>query len=162
VATDYFKRIDTTKLYGPFLAKAQQLAANCEAAGALYIATSGLRTFAEQDALFAQGRTSQGPIVTNARAGESPHNSGIGVDFVRDIDMKTPGVQPSWKLDDYEALAREAEKVGLEAGAHWARFKDPPHIQLPVGKVGLTWAKLKAAHDQSEAAVKALLDAQKW
>ena len=41
---------------------------------------SGTRTFAEQDALFAQGRTKPGRIVTNARGGFSNHNFGIAFD----------------------------------------------------------------------------------
>lgn len=35
---------------------------------------SGLRSFAEQNELYAQGRTKPGPIVTNVRGGYSNHN----------------------------------------------------------------------------------------
>jgi peptidoglycan LD-endopeptidase CwlK len=42
---------------------------------------SGFRTYAEQDALYAQGRTTPGNIVTNARAGYSNHNFGIAFDI---------------------------------------------------------------------------------
>jgi peptidoglycan L-alanyl-D-glutamate endopeptidase CwlK len=162
MAEDYFRRIDTTVLYGPFLAKLQALTESCVKAGAVYVATSGLRTFAEQDELFAQGRTKPGNVVTNARAGESPHNYGVAVDFVRDIDGVKFGVQPSWEAKDYEVLAAEAVKLGLEAGAHWSKFKDFPHIQLPLDKFELTWAKLKAAHDEGPEKLKALLDAHAW
>jgi len=41
---------------------------------------SGLRTYAEQDALYAQGRAKTGPKVTNARGGYSNHNFGIAFD----------------------------------------------------------------------------------
>ena len=41
---------------------------------------SGLRTYEEQDALYAQGRTTPGNIVTNARGGHSNHNFGIAFD----------------------------------------------------------------------------------
>src|ERR1700676_5276576 len=41
---------------------------------------SGLRTYAEQDDLYAQGRTKPGNIVTNARGGYSNHNFGIAFD----------------------------------------------------------------------------------
>ena len=37
----------------------------------------GLRTFAEQDALYAQGRTKPGKKVTNAKGGQSVHNYGF-------------------------------------------------------------------------------------
>src|SRR5688572_7748364 len=41
---------------------------------------SGLRTYAEQDELYAQGRTKPGIIVTRARGGYSNHNFGIAFD----------------------------------------------------------------------------------
>lgn len=41
---------------------------------------SGTRTFDEQNKLYAQGRTSPGNVVTNARAGYSNHNFGIAWD----------------------------------------------------------------------------------
>ena len=57
--------------------------------------TQGLRTYAEQDALYAQGRTVPGEIVTNAAAGYSWHNFGNAVDLVpEDITIG----QPDWNL----------------------------------------------------------------
>ena len=41
---------------------------------------SGLRSYAEQNALYAQGRTLAGRKVTNARGGYSNHNFGIAFD----------------------------------------------------------------------------------
>jgi peptidoglycan LD-endopeptidase CwlK len=141
-----FDRIDTTLLNPPFFARLQQLVATCAAQGAIYVATSGLRTFDQQTALYAQGRTTPGNIVTNARAGFSAHNYGVAVDFVRDADPSTPGVQPTWAAADYQLLATEAEKLGLEAGAHWVSFKDAPHIQMPLTRLGFTWPQLIAAN----------------
>lgn len=44
---------------------------------------NGFRSFAEQDKLYAQGRTNKSkPIVTNARGGYSAHNYGLAIDFV--------------------------------------------------------------------------------
>jgi len=43
---------------------------------------SGLRTYEEQDALYAQGRTAPGPKVTNAPGGHSNHNFGLAFDMV--------------------------------------------------------------------------------
>ena len=42
----------------------------------------GLRTIAEQNALYAKGRTSPGPIVTKAKGGSSYHNYGLAIDLV--------------------------------------------------------------------------------
>lgn len=47
-----------------------------------------LRTFAEQDAIYAKGRTVEGVIVTNAKAGQSWHNYGLAVDVVLIVDGK--------------------------------------------------------------------------
>ena len=46
-----------------------------------YVMTGGTRTYAEQDALYAQGRTTGGKRVTNARGGYSNHNFGVAGDF---------------------------------------------------------------------------------
>ncbi|MES2936543.1 MAG: M15 family metallopeptidase [Pseudomonadota bacterium] len=86
---------------------------------------SGTRTFAEQDALFAQGRTAPGPIVTKARGGESNHNFGIAFDV---------GVFEGTKyLDEsprYMAVGALGTELGLEWGGNWESFKDQPHFQL--------------------------------
>src|SRR5271168_4639229 len=42
----------------------------------------GLRTWAQQALLYAQGRTAPGNIVTYAQPGESFHNYGLALDFV--------------------------------------------------------------------------------
>nr|WP_295770097.1 M15 family metallopeptidase [Rhodoferax sp.] len=40
-----------------------------------------MRSCAEQDALYAQGRTAPGNKVTNAKSGDSNHNFGIAFDI---------------------------------------------------------------------------------
>ena len=60
---------------------------------------STLRTFAEQDELYAQGRTKPGKRVTNAKGGQSLHNYGVAIDFALLIDGKTA----SWEdLKDFD------------------------------------------------------------
>lgn len=88
----------------------------------------GLRTFAEQDALFAQGRTRPGPVVTRARGGQSNHNYGLAVDLV-----PFNNGQPNWNapLGVWTTIGSEAEKLGLEWGGDWKKFVDKPHVQLP-------------------------------
>jgi peptidoglycan LD-endopeptidase CwlK len=88
----------------------------------------GLRTFAEQDALFAQGRTKPGNVVTNARGGQSNHNYGLAVDVVPFSNGK-----PNWNAPNsiWMAIGAEAEKLGMEWGGNWKKFIDKPHIQLP-------------------------------
>jgi peptidoglycan L-alanyl-D-glutamate endopeptidase CwlK len=86
---------------------------------------SGLRTYAEQDELYAQGRTKPGPKVTNARGGYSNHNFGIAFDI---------GVFEGQKyLPDsvkYKAVGALGTDLGLEWGGNWKSIVDQPHFQL--------------------------------
>jgi hypothetical protein len=87
----------------------------------------GLRTFAEQDALFAQGRTKPGPRVTNAKGGQSNHNYGLAVDLCPFVNGK-----PDFSANStFVAIGGEAVKRGLEWGGNWKKFIDKPHVQLP-------------------------------
>lgn len=96
----------------------------------------GLRTFAEQDALFAQGRTKKGQIVTNAKGGQSNHNYGLAVDLCPFVDGK-----PQWNDNlGFVRIGAEAVKQGLEWGGSWKKFIDKPHVQLG----GLTVAQCAA------------------
>lgn len=91
--------------------------------------TRGVASWAQQDALYAQGRTVPGPVVTNAAGGYSAHNFGYAVDLVpEDI---TPG-QPDWNLDHpaWQKLLYVAPNCGLAEGAKWCGFKDNPHFYL--------------------------------
>lgn len=89
---------------------------------------SGLRTYAEQDALYAQGRAKPGPKVTNARGGYSNHNFGIAFDI---------GVfEGSKYLPDsvkYKAVGALGTDLGLEWGGNWKTIVDQPHFQLRPG-----------------------------
>jgi len=144
--TDYFKRINTLDLYQPLLLKAQTLIKNCADKGHVFFVTSGGRGKAEQNALYALGRTVKNPtgacakkplgnIVTNAKFGQSAHSFMIGIDVTHDLDGNGDnGLQPDWNLPNYKILAEEAAKVGLESGVNWTSFPDAPHLQLPISK----------------------------
>lgn len=90
---------------------------------------SGTRRYAEQDALFRQGRFGNaGPIVTNARGGRSRHNFGIAWDIGVFTDAGY-----SRRVEDYAEVARVGLVDGLVWGGHWTRFPDPPHYELDLG-----------------------------
>lgn len=106
--------------------------------------THTLRTFAEQDALYAQGRTKPGSIVTYARGGQSYHNFGIAIDICLVVDTDGDGDydKASWdfKKDfdgDGEVDFNEIDFVfnlygwkGLyKNGKRW----DLPHFQKTFG-----------------------------
>jgi len=103
------------------------------AQGLLVEVVQGLRTFAEQDALFAQGRTKPGQVVTQAKGGQSNHNYGLAVDLCPFVNGK-----PQWNDNlAFIRIGTEAVKHGLEWGGSWKKFIDKPHVQVP----GMTIAR---------------------
>jgi hypothetical protein len=110
----------------------------------------GFRSFAEQTALFNQGRTTPGPIVTNAQAGESYHNYGLAVDVVTNQNGK-----PAWL--EHDALLRGpiGQGLKLEWGGAWKDFKDLPHFQLTMG---LKVRDCLAIYNQNGHSIKAVWD----
>lgn len=103
-----------------------------------------LRTFAEQDALYAQGRTKPGPIVTKARGSQSYHNYGLALDIVLLVDKDKNGTfeSASWdtksdfdgdKKADWQEVVAIFKRYGWEWGGDW-RFVDAPHFQKTFGK----------------------------
>lgn len=97
----------------------------CKAEGIDVIITSTLRDNEAQDALYAQGRTRVGAIVTNAKAGQSLHNFGCAFDFVPVINGKA-----QWNdIKNFEKCGVIAESCGLEWAGRWTKFKELAHCQ---------------------------------
>jgi peptidoglycan LD-endopeptidase CwlK len=94
---------------------------------------SGLRTYAEQNELYAKGRTKPGPVVTNARGGYSNHNFGTAFDVgIFDGATYVP------ESTRYKAVGALGVELGLEWGGNWKTIQDEPHFQLrPAWAVGL-------------------------
>ena len=86
---------------------------------------SGLRSYAEQDALYAQGRTASGNVVTNARGGYSNHNFGIAFDV-----GVFEGNRYLTSSPKYKAVGALGMDLGLEWGGSWNSIVDEPHFQL--------------------------------
>ncbi|ASA23505.1 M15 family metallopeptidase [Paenibacillus donghaensis] len=115
------------------------LVQRCYARGVSVLITQGMRSIAEQNALYAQGRTKPGPIVTNARGGTSYHNYGLAVDFALLLpdgstvswDMKRDGDKD--RLADWLEIVEEAKRLGFEWGGDWTSFKDYSHLQMAFG-----------------------------
>jgi peptidoglycan L-alanyl-D-glutamate endopeptidase CwlK len=106
-------------------------------AGIDLLVTSTYRDNASQDALYAQGRTAPGRIVTNAKAGQSFHNHRCAVDVVPLRNGK-----PVWDSKDpvWQTVGRLGKAAGLEWAGDWKRFKEFPHFQYTGG---LTLAQLQ-------------------
>lgn len=107
--------------------KAQQLIDRCRDRGITLIITSTYRSNDEQNALYAQGRTKSGPIVTNAKGGESFHNWRVAFDVVE----LTDGI-PNWHCD-WGKIGLIGESLGLEWAGRWKTFPDNPHFQYTSG-----------------------------
>jgi peptidoglycan L-alanyl-D-glutamate endopeptidase CwlK len=146
------------KLHPVLVAATVALIERCYARGVNIVITQGLRTIAEQDALYAQGRTEPGSIVTNAKGGTSYHNYGVAIDFAL---LLNDGRVVSWDTEidvdkdgitDWMEVVDEANKLGFEWGGDWTSFKDLPHLQMTFG---LSTAQLQAGKKPTEAQVAA-------
>lgn len=100
---------------------------NCAKARIPLIVTQGYRSIAEQNAIYAQGRTKPGKIVTNAKGGQSFHNFGVAFDVCFLINKKA-----SYN-GDWKKIAQIAKSIGLEWGGDWKQFPDKPHFQFTSG-----------------------------
>ena len=107
--------------------KAREFINKAEKQGIKLRITSAYRTYAEQDALYAQGRTKGGSIVTNAKAGESSHNFGTAIDVVPIVN----GIA-DWNTD-WNKIATIGKSVGFAWGGDWTSFKDKPHFEMNFG-----------------------------
>lgn len=105
----------------------------------------GLRTIEEQDALYAQGRTLPGNIVTRAKGGESAHNYGCATDWCIFEEGK-----PIW--DARDKRWKDYEYACAKAGAKWGGiFGDFPHNELPLTVSWKTVAIIRREKGEEEA-----------
>ena len=98
----------------------------------------GLRTIEEQNALYAKGRTTPGPKVTNAKGGSSFHNYGLSIDLAEVKDLKI-----NWNFD-YTKILPWAVKYGFFWGGKFKSIVDKPHFQKTFGH---TWQELLFKHN---------------
>ena len=108
--------------------KAYQLIQQLSLKGIDVEVSQGLRTWAEQEALYAQGRTTPGRIVTNAQPDQSWHTYGCAFDIdivVANGGIDWSGTSPAWNLAISTGMG-----LGLYAGAEFRTFPDKPHFQL--------------------------------
>lgn len=113
----------------------------------------GLRTFAEQDDIYAQGRTKPGPKVSNAKAGQSYHNYGLAIDFA--FLIKGTG-EVSWderkdwdgdKVADWLEVVQIFVKAGWTWGGTFKANPDTPHFEKTFG---LNWRDMLAKYNTGD------------
>ena len=122
--------------------RAKALVNAAKDAGIDLLITSTYRSNEEQAALYAQGRTKPGAIVTNARPGESYHNWRCAFDVVPLRNGK-----PVWGTtgpdgDLWRKIGEMGEAVELEWAGRWTgKLREMAHFQYTGG---LTLADFKA------------------
>lgn len=100
----------------------------------------GRRSFMEQDALYMQGRTMPGPIVTNAKGGESPHNYGCASDWT----IFAGGRVPIWMKKD-DPKWRTYKDACFQVKAKWGGgWDDCFHNELAIL---VSWKDVKLHYD---------------
>ena len=105
-----------------------------KAAGIDFVLTCTYRSSDEQNRLYAQGRTKAGKKVTNAKGGQSKHNAvnvaGLPASKAFDVVLMING-KPEWSGShlSWAKLGTIGEKVGLNWGGAWKKFRDLPHFE---------------------------------
>lgn len=116
-----------TKLLHPELQEiCAAFLAECKKQGLIVGISSTVRTKAEQDALYAQGRTQPGSIVTNCRYPYSGHNWGVAFDIYRNDGKGAYNDQGGW----FRKCGQVGKKMGLFWGGDFKSFTDKPHFEL--------------------------------
>ena len=134
---------DENDLDQKFLPYCVEFLCRANAAGLRVIIDCTYRSNEEQDALYAQGRTEPGEIVTHARGGQSAHNYCIGdTPAARAFDIaiyeNETGELLDWSPNSIHW--KMAHQIGLDLGmvlgADWpAPLTDPPHFEFPNWRV---------------------------
>ena len=102
------------------------------------------RTFAESDKIYAQGRTTPGEIISNAKAGQSYHNYGLALDFNLQINGKDiwDETNPNWIT-----VVNIFKSHGFSWGGDWKGFKDHPHLEI---RLGYNWKDLFVLYNEGK------------
>ena len=134
---DYVSSQRLLKVHPELAQKITAMVATLEAQGIATRVVQGLRNWEDQERIYAQGRTTPGPKVTDAPPGHSMHEFGLAVDCM-------PSINPPGQIyiqdevagsSRYLAMRAIAEALGLTSGSRWLHVRpDWPHLQLiPLG-----------------------------
>lgn len=130
-------------LLPPVKAKALALIEACKTVGIDLLITSTYRDLEAQSALYSQGRTAPGKVVTNARAGQSFHNYRVAFDVVPLRDGKPVWGASGADGDLWVAIGKLGEAQGMDWAGRWTHFRELPHFQFTGG---LTLDDFRAGH----------------
>lgn len=108
---------------------ARVMLARCDAEKLPVVVACTYRSIEEQAALYAQGRTTPGRIVTNARAGESAHNTRQALDVYPLHNGKLAGLDNPTGRALWARLGAIGKAAGFTWGGDW-RMRDYPHFEF--------------------------------
>lgn len=145
------------KLHPELVPICQEFVRRCKAAGLNVLVTETLRTKAEQDALYAQGRTKPGKIVTRCKYPQSPHCWGVAFDFCRN-EKGREYVDSDGFFAKCGAIGKQ---LGLTWGGDWTGFVDKPHMELKKYMPNASYKWLVATYGTPEAFFKTWTAVQK-
>lgn len=126
--------------------KAKKLVEECKKQGLIVKIGECFRSVAEQNELYAQGRTKPGNVVTNAKGSSfsSMHQWGVAFDVIRNDGKGAYNDSDRW----FSKVGKVGKKLGLEWGGDWTSPVDKPHFQLK--NWGSTTVKLKKLYGNVE------------
>lgn len=121
---------------------AEKLVEECKKQGYPISIGETFRTVAEQNALYAQGRTKPGQVITNAPGSSysSMHQWGVAFDIYRNDGNGAFNESGGY----FQKVGTIGKSLGLEWGGDWHSIVDKPHFQLP--DWGSTPSKLKSMY----------------
>jgi len=103
-------------------------------AGIELLVTCTYRCPADQSKLYAQGRSAHGPVVTDARAGDSLHQYRVAFDVVPMRNGKPVwGTLAKQDADLWNQVGALGEKYSFEWAGRWKSFREMPHFQYTAG-----------------------------
>lgn len=137
---------DITMCHPRLQVLAEKLVAEGKKQGLIIKIGECFRSAAEQDALYAQGRTAAGNIVTNAKGSSysSMHQWGVAFDVIRNDGKGAYNDNDGW----FGRVGRLGKSLGLEWGGDFKSPVDKPHFQLP--DWGSTADKLKKLYGNAD------------
>lgn len=130
-------------LLPPVQKMCREFVTRCNSAGIDVLITSTYRDHESQAALYAQGRTTPGKQITDAKPGQSFHNWRVAFDFVPIVNGKA-----QWSDTRlFRRCGEIAESVGLEWAGRWRRFKELAHCQYTQGLTISDFESGKTIHE---------------
>jgi peptidoglycan L-alanyl-D-glutamate endopeptidase CwlK len=99
--------------------------------GIYFRVAAGLRTYADEDKLYLQGRFGNpGEIVTDARGGWSNHNFGCAVDCLPFLHGHDGPLNWDPRSQQFLRMVQTLREQGLAWGGLWQSIHDWDHFQL--------------------------------